>query len=356
MQYAERAAALQSKIVIGTAILLSNPADVRYFTGFVFLNPEEREAFCLITAKSITLLYPSFSPVQKLAHIEYHQGYWASDLESVIKNKISKEEIKELAIDANSLYVAEYKPLENIEALSLSELDRDLIWQIRVKKEAEELADLKSANSITQDVMTTLLSVLKAGLTELDLALECELLFKKSGSLQLAFPPVIAFGENAALPHHQPTDKVLEKEMAVLIDIGAKIDGYCGDMTRTVWFGDTPDPEFKKIEQVVMSAYQAAVTATKAGQDASAVDLAARNVVDKAGYDQQFIHTTGHGVGLEIHEQPSVYFKKKFILPENAVITIEPGVYLERKFGYRYENSVVVTKDGYQELNRTTQT
>jgi Xaa-Pro dipeptidase len=188
------------------------------------------------------------------------------------------------------------------------------------------------------------------GVTELQLAEECEVLFKKYGSNQLAFPPVIAFGSHTALPHHQPTNTALKKEMAVLLDIGGRVDGYCGDMTRTWWFGDVVPEEFTKLEKIVLEAYAAGLAAVHVGCGSDEIDQQARNVIDKAGYGKYFIHTTGHGVGLEIHEQPSVYFKKKVLLPEHAVFTIEPGIYLDGKFGYRYENTILIEATGAKEL------
>lgn len=350
MALQDRVSSFQNKLQTGQLALLSNPADIKYFTGFDCLNPEEREAFCVIGKKSLTLLYPSFSPVKKYDFIEYHKGYWPADVKEVLSSP--PYDVAEVClVDTSSLYVSEYQQLELLEHLKLDSLDKQWIWDLRLKKDADELVALNKAGKVTADVMKALQQKVRAGITELELALECEILFKQAGSLELAFPPVIAFGEHTALPHHQPTDFALQKNMAILVDIGAKIDHYCGDMTRTWWFGDKPDDEFVKIESVVKAAYDAALAVVKADCHSNEIDKVARKVIEKAGYGKQFIHTTGHGLGLEIHEQPSIYLKRKVTLPEHAAITIEPGIYLEGKFGYRYENTVIVEKNGCKVLN-----
>lgn len=352
MSFEDRISLLQAKLSTSQAFLLCRPADIRYFTGFIILNPEEREAFFLVTPQSTTLLYPSFSPVTKLTGIEYHPGHWPSDLEKVLTEKIESEKITELLADTSSLFVDEYQQLENVAGIRLSSLDREIVWNIRLKKDADEVAALTKANKITQQVMAELQTKVAVGVTEVQLAAECESLFKKYGCNQLAFPPVIAFGSHTALPHHQPTNTVLKKEMAVLFDIGGRVDGYCGDMTRTWWFGDVIPEEFAKLEKIVMEAYEAGLQVVGADCASDEIDQKARNIIDKAGYGKYFIHTTGHGVGLEIHEQPSVYFKKKVLLPEHAVFTIEPGIYLEGKFGYRYENTILIEANMAKELTK----
>ena len=144
--------------------------------------------------------------------------------------------------------------------------------------------------------------------------------------------------------------------MPILIDLGATVNGYHGDMSRTVWFGKKPSPEFLKVEEVVKAAYQEAVSALKnrQGQQILAKDLdqAARGVITQAGYGKNFIHTTGHGLGLDIHENLSLNWNNEQPILPQMVITIEPGIYLEGKFGYRYENMVVVNDDGAMELMR----
>lgn len=343
MNFTQRIQALQSSLPSQQVFLLSRPADVQYFTGLNPLNPEERESFLVVSHQTATLLYPSFSPVTKEHGITYHPGHWPSDLEQVVKDMVEKEKISEIFIDKSSLFLHEYETIKNV-LVTFSDLDTQKIWRQRIVKDAEELILLNKAGSITSKVMKSVLDKLTVGQTERDIAQQVEIEIRQLGAEQASFPPVIAFGSHSALPHHQPTDTKLEKNMVVLIDIGAKYFGYCGDMTRTVWFGPQPTKKFLIIEDVVKNAYSAAIDTIKAGTSSAAVDLAARQIIRKAGYGDKFIHTTGHGVGLEIHEQPSLYHKKELTLPENAVVTVEPGIYLDGEFGYRHENMVLVEK------------
>lgn len=344
MEYTRRIATLQSNLQPEQVFLLSRPADVQYYTGLLNLNPEERESFLVLSNKRANLLYPTFSPITQLDSIEYHSGHWPSDLIEVLSTYIKNEYTKTIFIDKSSLFVNEYEALTD-KKLILEELNTTLLWQQRIIKDEAELLLLQKAGEITAQVMSQVLKDLAVGMSEKDVAQVAEIEMRRLGAERASFPPVIAFGSHSALPHHQPTDTKLSEEMVVLIDIGAKFNGYCGDMTRTVWFGTTPSPQFLEIKNTVHQAYDAAVALITADVSAAAIDTAARNVIQKNGYGNAFIHTTGHGVGLEIHEQPSLYYKKDATLPEGAVVTIEPGIYLDGHFGYRYENMIQVTEN-----------
>lgn len=349
MEHLRRINTLQANLQSEQVFLLSRPADIQYFSGLINLNPEERESFLVISALTAILLYPSFSPLQKLDGVEYHAGYWPSDLTDVVNQVVAKEKIKEIYLDKSSLFLHEFEAIQNV-PVAFKELDRTVIWNQRAPKDSEELALLKKAGEITAEVMSLVIKKLHSGVTEAQLAQQIEIEIRRLGAENVAFPPVVAFGVHSALPHHQPTNTPLEKNMVVLIDIGAKYHGYCGDMTRTVWFGASPSEKFVEIEGVVKVAYAAAIKVTHADISGADIDKAVRQVMKKAGYEKQFIHTTGHGVGLEIHEQPSLFYKKEIPVPLGAVITIEPGIYLDGEFGYRYENMVLVKAKDNQEL------
>lgn len=350
MSYQQRTLRLQSSLSPSTAIVLSKPADIQYFTGFVCLNPQEREAFLVVTSQSATLLYPTFSPVNKEKGIRYHAGYWPENLKEIIEEKKQKEAVSDCLIDTSSLFVSEFQVLSTLQDVTVKELDRTPIIQQRTTKDASEIAAITQASTITANALAVAVNSLAVGLTEQALTKKIEIALLSLGADTLAFPPVVAYGSHSALPHHQPTDTALAKEMVVLIDIGAKYHSYCSDMTRTVWFGKKPSAEFLKIEQSVKQAYDAGLAELHQNCHGDAVDKAVRTVIEDAGFGNNFIHTTGHGLGLEIHEQPSLYFKRSTVLPLHTAVTIEPGIYLEGKFGYRHENTAIVTKDGYKEL------
>jgi Xaa-Pro aminopeptidase len=198
-------------------------------------------------------------------------------------------------------------------------------------------------------------------MSELQIARQLEIAMLEAGSTGPAFPTIVAIGEHGALPHHQPTDRVLQPDEPILIDFGATYQGYRSDITRTVWIGDQVSDAFTKYEQLVRQAYTASLALLSHPTEstpftpptAGMLDQAARQVIATAGYGAEFIHTTGHGVGLDIHEQPSLYQGQPTPITPGMVITIEPGIYLTGTMGYRYENTILVTETGYTELTAT---
>lgn len=335
---------LQSHLESNQGLVLARPDDIKYYTGFNTITSTEREAYLVVTKKEIVLLYPSFSPVEKIAGIKFHSGHWPSDLSFTVteQSKNLSAGVSEWFADLSSLFADEFQQLKKIPDLEWHQLDRALVWNQRMIKDAEELEFIQQAEEITQQAYSILRSKVQLGVSEKELANEFEYSAKKLGATSLAFPPVIAFGPHSALPHHQPTGTVLENNQAVLIDVGAKVDGYCADMTRTIWFGDQPDPLFSEIQEVVEQAYQLALEKVRPQALAKSADVAARDYIAQQGYGKQFIHSTGHGLGLEIHEPPSLHESSSIKLKKNMVVTVEPGIYLPGKFGYRYENTVIV--------------
>lgn len=351
-QFLQRLQNLQKKIASTEITVLSNPNDIAYFTGFLTLLPSEREAILLVTTSSVVLLHAAFSPVEKFEGIIYHPRCSSAYIVEQIKKLMESGRTK-ILIDPSTLFVEEYQPLLLIEVLEVASLQREIIWELRHVKDAAELEIMKQAASLTRQAYGHVEKLFAVGVTEKELAFEIEFFIKKQGG-ELGFPSIVAFGEHGSLPHHQPTDTALTQNTAVLIDLGAKVAGYSGDMTRTVWFGNTPDPEFLKIEKIVRDAYDVTFTLVQKKRDATAADfdLAARTLIDESGFGNEYIHTTGHGLGLDVHESPSIYKNNQTKILPNMVITIEPGIYLPGKFGYRYENTVLITSDSAVELTK----
>jgi Xaa-Pro aminopeptidase len=353
-KYSSRIKQLSQFLGQDQALLLSLATDITYLTGFEHLVPEERESFLLITPHTNIFFHASFSPFKAPSGINVHKGCGLSRVNTQIRKLHQENNLKEVLIDKSSLFVNEHEVLAKLSFLEISGFDRQQIWKLRTIKDDDEVGSLKKAAQITEQAVTTAIKMLEVGMTEIQLkdAIEAEL--KKFGSQKPAFPTIVAFGPNSALPHHQPTEMALKSEMSILIDLGGTVDGYHGDMTRTVWFGDNPDAEFLKIEQIVKDAYQAAVDTLNNRQGnlilAKDLDQAARSTIAKAGYGKEFIHTTGHGLGLDLHENLSLNWNNEQPILPQMVITIEPGIYLEGKFGYRYENMILVTEDGALEM------
>ncbi len=222
----------------------------------------------------------------------------------------------------------------------------------RVSKTEKEIQIIKEAVKKTDRVFENILSLIPSAKNELDLRrMIINEIFLQGGTGE-SFPAIVAAGKNSAVPHHETSHSPIEKNSPVLIDMGMVYEGYCSDFTRVVFYGNV-DPEIEKIYQIVKEAHLTAVEKVKAGVPVKEIDKAARDVIKKYGYGDYFLHSTGHGVGIEIHEPPRVSEKSEEILQENTVITIEPGIYIPHKGGVRLENIVVARKDGAEVLTET---
>jgi Xaa-Pro aminopeptidase len=219
-------------------------------------------------------------------------------------------------------------------------------------KEPAELQQLGQAQAIADEAFQVITGKLLEGISERVAALELDVTMRQLGADGVSFDTIMAFGENAAEPHHEPTSRRLAPGDIVKMDFGALVDGYHSDMTRTLAFGE-PLPELREVYDVVRLAQQAGVDAVRAGVTGGEVDAIVRGIVTEAGYGEQFRHPLGHGVGLEIHEGPSLRTGDTDVLPEGAVVTVEPGVYLEGVGGVRIEDMVEVLPDGARVIPNT---
>jgi Xaa-Pro aminopeptidase len=224
-----------------------------------------------------------------------------------------------------------------------------VVERLRRVKEPAEIARIHAACAIADDALGALLPRLAERPTERDFALELEVEMRRRGASGNSFDPIVASGPNAAKPHARPSAREVEAGELVVIDFGCIVDGYCSDMTRTVSVGD-PGRDARRVWDVVRDSQWAGREAVRAGADCAAVDRACREVIEAAGWGDSFVHGTGHGVGLEIHEAPRVAATARDTLEPGSVVTVEPGVYLPGVGGVRIEDTVVVTPDGADPL------
>jgi Xaa-Pro aminopeptidase len=224
-----------------------------------------------------------------------------------------------------------------------------LVEQLRRVKEPGEVARIHAACQIADDALAGMLPRLSDGVTEREFALELEVEMRTRGASGNSFDPIVASGPNAAKPHARPSTRRVEPQELVVIDFGCIVDGYCSDMTRTVSVGD-PGPDARRLWDVVRESQWAGREAVHAGADCAEVDRACRDVIAAAGWGDAFVHGTGHGVGLEIHEAPRVAASARDTLEPGSVVTVEPGVYLPGVGGVRIEDTVVVTAAGSDPL------
>ena len=220
-----------------------------------------------------------------------------------------------------------------------------LVEALRLVKDPDEVRRLTEACRITQETLAWLFAEMVApGVSERDLARTLERGFIDAGADGIAFPSIVASGPNAAIPHHEPTTRTLQPGDLLTIDCGAEVDGYHADHTRTVAIGHL-DAQLRRVHETVRTAQQLGREAVLAGAAAGEVDTAARAVIEEAGYGDAFLHGTGHGVGLRIHEAPSVSRGSAATLTPGMALTVEPGIYLSGRGGVRIEDTLVVTAD-----------
>ena len=250
-------------------------------------------------------------------------------------------DIKTVGIEESVLTVSDMKLLQK--ALPKAELvdASGLMEEIRVIKDEGELEAMGKAISLADDCFSHMLNVLHAGMTEKEGALEIEMFLKKHGAERLSFPTICVSGARTSLPHGEPSDKVIEIGDFVTMDFGCVVDGYCSDMTRTVGIGRISE-EQKEIYDLVLRAQKNCLANLKAGVTWQGGDRFARDIIEEAGYGQYFGHGTGHGVGLEIHEAPTMSPRGQGVFQENMTVTVEPGIYIDGFGGVRIEDVIAV--------------
>ncbi len=229
----------------------------------------------------------------------------------------------------------------------------DIIGQIAAVKDQHEINSLQTAIEITDQVFTEIIPELKVGAIEKQIAAKISYLFKMHGADGDSYDPIIGSGYLGALPHATPSDKRFENGDFVVMDFGALYNGYHADMTRTIVVGSATD-KHKEIYNIVLESQLAGIKSAKAGMTGKELDAVCRKVIDDAGYGDKFIHSTGHGLGLEVHTYPRISAYNTNPLLENYVITIEPGIYLEGWGGVRIEDDCLIQKDGCIAMNKST--
>ena len=264
--------------------------------------------------------------------------------------------VKRLLVET-SVSVSTLKSFEKIFKITVEpsvELEKAVLNMRSVKDDAEIECIIK-AQRIAEKAFEHILGFIKPGVSENQIAAELEYKMKLLGSSEPSFKTIAITGAKTSMPHGEPDDTIVKKGDFVTMDFGAVWNGYHSDMTRTVAVGFATD-KMKNIYDTVLKANIAAIKKVKACVTAAEVDLAARDIIAAAGFEKEFSHSTGHGVGLEIHEAPTVSFKNENQLKENQIITIEPGIYLSGEFGVRIEDMAVVTKNGCNNLTKAKKT
>lgn len=329
--------------------IITNPASIFYFSGYDYISTDIGNFVALVYCEKVPVLivpllemYRAENKVKGIEIVSYSISFSGEKIiKGSLKDAITKfVKHNRIALDIQNTATTFYSQFDKYEIVDISK-DISIIRSI---KEPEEIELIKKAGDITTTAMKIAQDkLINSSITEKSLAGIIDLTMRSEGAEDYAFSSIVAFAENSAYPHHVPTDKVIKENENAVIDIGARYQNYCFDSTRTFIKGK--NEEIKKIYDIVLEAQLEAIDKVREGVKASEIDLAARNTIEKYGYGKFFIHSTGHGVGIEVHEYPSISMTSDAELKENMVITIEPGIYLKNKFGVRIEDTLIVTKN-----------
>jgi Xaa-Pro aminopeptidase len=326
-------------------LFVSDLTNVRYLTGFTGTN-----GACLIGGGEL-VFFTDFRYTERAkdeVSPEWERPKAERELVPQIVGRMSgKVGFEDAKMSVRQLARLEAAAGDDVELVPAG----DLVEQLRAVKEPEELKRIQAAAELTDGVYTWALERGLAGHTERDVARACEARLRELGA-EPSFPPIVAAGENGALPHAEPGDREIGSGELVVFDMGALLDGYCSDCTRTFATGD-PGDEAREVYELVQRAQAAALEAVRPNASGKEVDAVAREIIAEAGYGDRFGHGLGHGVGLEVHEGPRLATTSEDELREGNVVTVEPGVYLPGRFGVRIEDLVAVTAEGHRNLSST---
>jgi len=329
------------------ALFIDSPQNIFYLTGYKGFSAEEKDAKILITKKRNYL----FTDKRYLGELTNLKNFELTEI-SLFKEILQKNKIKNAGFEESSITFSEYKYFKKI-FTNFKPLENP-IEKLREIKNQEEIKKIRKACRLSDLGFSFILKQIKENVTENELAAKLEI-FLKENHADISFKPIVAFGKNSAVPHHLNSNIKLKKGNIVLIDIGAKIDGYCSDMTRTVFFG-SPTLKFKRMYQTVLSAQKVAVEVINKSRlkiKASDVDKAAREYIIQQGYET-IPHSLGHGIGIDVHEKPNLSPNSKSILKNGMIFSIEPGIYLNGYGGVRIEDLYLLTNKKLEKITHST--
>jgi Xaa-Pro aminopeptidase len=335
------------------AALITLPANMRYLTGFEGVFDEGIAAACLVTA-DVARFHTDFRYAEAAREAAVGSP-WAVHVqrESMyveLSQELRAEGISTLAIESSVPY-GRFKYISEQFGGRVLVVEQ-WVEELRQVKETVELEAIERAAALADDAFDHVLGVLAAGMREIDVAIEIDSFLRRSGSEGVAFETIVASGPNSARPHAGVTSRVIGEGDFVKMDFGARVGGYCSDMTRTVVMGKATD-RHREIYDAVLAANEAALAGARAGMPGSEIDGIARRLLTERGFGENFGHGLGHGVGLSVHELPSVGKASRAAVRSGAVITIEPGVYVPGFGGVRIEDLVVVEDGGVRVLSHS---
>ena len=337
------------------ALLVTKPVNVRYLSGYSGSNGQ-----LIVGAEDVFMTDGRYEEQsshevpdvrREIYGVSERQIGEAAGMYGTVASIVAGLGVHRLGVEAGDMPLEMARALrETMPNVELVETTEE-IEALRAVKDAREIASLRKAFAAADAAFAAIPQHLKEGMTEIELASILEFEMRQAGSEGVSFDTILAFGENAAEPHHRPTPRALKRGDMIKCDFGAISDGYHSDMTRVIAFGE-PSEALTRIYSIVKEGQQAGLDAVRAGRPAGDVDAAARGHIREQGYG--YGHGTGHGVGLEIHEAPPVRQGARVLLEESMVLTVEPGIYIPGTGGVRIEDTVIVRADGCDILTAST--
>ncbi len=336
------------------AIVVAPSPDLTYLTGYAPMPLERPTLLILRPDRPPTMVVPALertlaaeSPVGgDIELVAWTDGDDPYDAAAALLPGAGRIAVGDRLWSSHLLQLQERIPAARFGSAS------EVIAEQRAVKDADELAALRRAGRAADETFRQICTVRFLGRREEEIAAQLAELLVHNGHARAEFT-IVASGPNAASPHHEPSGRTMLPRDAVVLDFGGELAGYYSDTTRTVVVGEA-SPEFERVYRLVHEAQEAAFRAARPGVAAGSVDLAARSIISDAGFGEAFFHRTGHGIGLEVHEAPYIVEGNRWELRPGATFSIEPGIYLEGRFGVRIEDIVAVTDDGAERLNRST--
>lgn len=329
------------------AFLITNPYNRRYMTGFT------GSSGAAIVTKGDAVFITDFRYTEqaKKQVKDFRIIQQETSILKEVAKLVNELNISSLGFEKNTVTYGEYESLQKLLNVDLVPLS-GVIEKIRLIKTEEEIKIIKVACEIADAAFSHILHFIKPGVTEIEVSNELEFFMRKQGATSSSFDTIVASGARSALPHGVATDKVIEKGDFVTLDFGCVYNGYVSDITRTIAVGQ-PDAKLVEMYNVVLEAQLLALEKIRPGMTGFEADKIARDYLTEKGYGEAFGHSTGHGIGLEVHEGPALSVRSQETLEPNMVVTVEPGVYLPGIGGVRIEDDIVITEAGNEKLTHS---
>ncbi len=329
------------------ALLLTSQPNIFYFTGFT-----GHDSWAIVDRNRVIIITDGRYLLQaqqqcSSAKIVIRQGSITDAFSKIVK----RHRIKSIAIIEEEITLSLFGKLKkSVEKIAVRKMSGKIIDELREIKSATEITNIKKAIKISEKSFLQAIGEIKIGMSEREFSALLEYKMKLNGAEKSAFDIIVACGRNSAKPHAEASNNKLKASQPIVIDFGVRYKGYCSDLTRTIWLGKMPE-YYRRIYEICLNAQRIAISFIRDGIEVGTIDKKARDIIESKGYGKYFLHSTGHGIGLNVHENPVLSQRVKQKLKKGMIVTVEPGIYIPGKGGIRIEDDILVTEQGYEILS-----